>query len=742
MIPNKNLFIGASGKSQFIEASKCFTTPHSINVPVQYSINTNLIGEFVASSLDGRLWCLKRSTRYTFFALKWNPDSLLLEFAASLARSGETFLARGLDWILTDKSFIRVLNDVPYIAAYNLFDDNSALSHEINISHWASILPPIGDFQIINNLLLRRDNNGTMLTRFIPLDCSDKSRPSLDVFISLPLALDKTDFHIIAHNESLWGTINNSIGRVVLLPAVFLQDGSIQSFYLAFLPDSIINGEDSDYAPAFIDETLYAYHFDSAQLLCSKSKDSALFSTASVEWIPLSEHNGKIFLDALLSMAVLLDDYGLTLLDNDTHRFDCYSLPQWVAPAGSLDALDANLFVASDDSSTFVTLLDSGLSREVLQNKILPLSAPAGFAHRFSIGLSTSESNRNILNINQISSDPISALPVLWDNSYKHALDLELLNVIHDVPISLKPIWYEQNENNIHEGTVEVYSSIAGINGLFFTQQDILCKCLAWYWNYSNEHPFWTFDAKKDYRFNIYFSAPDIVTEAAVDVYYFDPANGNISLFDSLHAAFDFQLHFIEENFEGFQFVPEKVTYPYAVGVLNGKIGFECETLFVDNNNHIEHSEFHFIPVKDIPEHLLTWCIPNDSYTYYSGHQGCILDKISSSYAYFHESSSILSFALECTNVPDITNTNNITSIPCSVPYCFDSNRKKKFLHNLHFAVLEKNTKSIQHLDFEDRDYKRNSTSYQDVFDFYIFRSTLYPDAFNFESAFRKEVSS
>ena len=157
---------------------------------------------------------------------------------------------------------------------------------------------------------------------------------------------------------------------------------------------------------------------------------------------------------------------------------------------------------------------------------------------------------------------------------------------------------------------------------------------------------------------------------------------------------------------------------------------------------HDKKIEFVLDIDKDIPEHLLTWCIPNDSYTYYSGHQGCILDKISSSYAYFHESSSILSFALECTNVPDITNTNNITSIPCSVPYCFDSNRKKKFLHNLHFAVLEKNTKSIQHLDFEDRDYKRNSTSYQDVFDFYIFRSTLYPDAFNFESAFRKEVSS
>ena len=249
MIPKKNLFSGALGKLQNIGGSKAFTTPHTVDVPVQYQINTNSIGDFVTCSLDGRLWGLKRSNRFTFFALKWNTDSHKLEFAASITRINDTVLARGLDWILTGKVLIKVLDDSPYIATFNLFSDSSLLTLQEgqNIAHCYSILPPlcefeavddipvlINEFQIVENFLVRRDSNGYMLSRLIPLEFFQTRILQCSNLFSDELSLSHSDNHIIAHNSKLWGAGKYALGKVFLLPAVFDAQGKATTFYLYF----------------------------------------------------------------------------------------------------------------------------------------------------------------------------------------------------------------------------------------------------------------------------------------------------------------------------------------------------------------------------------------------------------------------------------------------------------------------------------------------------------------------------
>ena len=617
MRPKKNLFAGALGKLQNIGGSKCFTIPHTVDVPVQYQVNTNLIGDFVICSLDGRLWCLKNSNRYSFFALKWNNSGQKLEFAASVTRINENILARGLDWILTGKVLVKVLDDTPYIETVRLFNDSSVitLKDEQTIGHCYSILPKIqqfkvltdenidifstliSEFQIIENFLVRRDNNGYMLSRLVPVEFFQTRTVLNNSIFDNDISFSCSDYHIIAHNGRLWGAGKYALGKVFLLPAIFDNTGKATTFYLYFqhehhLPRSpqflrilnddlgnltvttfeghsfaliknykswddaqndcikrgghlatatskekndflvslkgnsyyvwlggkseypynnwkwvtgeewnyenwdngidttydyhysyarymvlvyLFNGWIFDYAhvyvsngtadfnletayyicewdsldvydtwlnhmndeldayslaPAFLGDNFHGYKFNSGRNLCSKSDDNFLLNPVSAEWAALSEHNGNIHFDINQSKAILHDDNGANFLHDDNVRFDCSTLNQWLAPANSIDALDDNLIAASDDNLTLVTHTDSEFMREALHNKILPLSSPLSYGCRFSLGYSNNSNNRKIIDVNQITSNADNNSPVLWNNVYRHALDIELIKII------------------------------------------------------------------------------------------------------------------------------------------------------------------------------------------------------------------------------------------------------------------------------------------------------------------------
>lgn len=882
MIPKKNLFAGALGKLHNIGGSECFSIPHTVNVPVQYQVNSNLVGDFVICSLDGRLWCLKRSNRFYFFALKWNPDTLKLEFAASISRINETILARGLDWILTGKVLIKVLDDSPYIATFNLFSDSSVLTLQEgqNIAHCYSILPPlcefeavddvpvlINEFQIVENLLIRRYSNGYMLSRLIPLEFFQTRIVQNSPLFDNDFSVSYSDNHIIAHNSGLWGAGKYALGKVFLLPAVFDSMGNVTTFYLYFqyehkLPRSPrflrtlienltvaefnghsfalinnplswedakydciargghlatctskekndflttlaggvfvslgatyetvqenwrwINGEEWNYtnwtaayddysiadysnyhilllrngewdlaendsrgryicewdslemydiflnhmndetdsfslAPAFLADNLHGYKFNSGHNLCSLSDDNSLLNPVSGEWSAVSEHNGNIHFDINQSKAISLDDKGANFLHDDNVRFDCNTLNQWLAPAGHVDALDDNFIVSSADNLSIVTHPDSGFAREALHNKVLPLSAPLGNGYRFSLGCSTNNSNRILVDVNQIASNTNSHQPILWNNVYKHALDLELVNVVRDIDL--------------------VYECVADIMYLpFFLGEPIHYRVLDRYSDYktpvSSNFPRIPSDN------NIY---PVVLLDASVDVYYIDPVNGNVCFFDNLHATFD-DYEFYSGNFFASTSTraPKKVTHiTDDITIINGKIGFWCTTYYINEdavrNGHkptVLRTEEFFLPLKDIPDNLKIWCIPNKlrnmNYRYYpvfqhysSGKQGIILDSVSNSYACFHETSTNLQFALACPNVPDITQIEYyINSFACETPHINIDNDKKKFLHSIHIAGKEKGYTDLGYL-----------------YDLYVFRSTLHTDIFNFDSELQR----
>ena len=109
MIPVKNFFSGALGKTKNIGGSRFFTTPHTVDVKENYSIKVGVDSKCLACSLDGKLWLFENSV----IALKWNNETKRLEIAASKNIEKEKFVTRGLDWILTDKSIYLVTDEEP-----------------------------------------------------------------------------------------------------------------------------------------------------------------------------------------------------------------------------------------------------------------------------------------------------------------------------------------------------------------------------------------------------------------------------------------------------------------------------------------------------------------------------------------------------------------------------------------------------------------------------------------------------
>lgn len=238
MITNKFSFSGALGKSQNFGGSKFLSVPHTIDVPALYSINININGDFISCSLNGKLWCFKNSDILTFCALNWNSNSRKLEFAASIVLSEEFFIARGLDWILTDKSFVRGLDEEPYISVISLSSILAVDADNIPADDCFSLLPAIGDFQLVHHILFRRNNNGKALSQIIPLSFPHSFivNPyvgfiyAYDFLFNQEFSFEADYYSVIVHDGQLWGCSDISFGKVFLLPLSSLLTALLNDF--------------------------------------------------------------------------------------------------------------------------------------------------------------------------------------------------------------------------------------------------------------------------------------------------------------------------------------------------------------------------------------------------------------------------------------------------------------------------------------------------------------------------------
>ena len=292
MIPHKNLFSGALGKLENIGGSRIYTTPHTVSVPAEYSINVtmNIQGNLVGHSLDGRLWLYRRSRRLGIIALKWNTENSELEYATGLniSNNDDVVLACGLDWVLTNNNIFmvtdkgeilsaRLFNDnIPSTFLYSLLrsgsigasgidpftgqawgkrDDNGnsegtgyfskstrllypAGSHSFEQCY--SLLPPVGDWQIFENFLVRRPDAESIssynymqsVRPLIPLEFANGSP-----MYGTGYNFDHRGIQLAHRKGEFWAKGFQTIGKVSLLPAVFGENGSVLEFYLYIQPD-------------------------------------------------------------------------------------------------------------------------------------------------------------------------------------------------------------------------------------------------------------------------------------------------------------------------------------------------------------------------------------------------------------------------------------------------------------------------------------------------------------------------
>lgn len=369
MIPHKNLFASAFGKYQNIGNDRIYTTPHTVSIPAEYTINVNynVQGDLAGHSLDGRLWLYRRSRRLGIIALMWNAKKGELEYAAAqnLSNNNDVILACGLDWILTNNNIFLVSDEEPYIRSTGLFDANipdtflysilrvgdvgssgidsftgeawgkrndngnsegtgyfSKTTHLLypagshSFEQCYSLLPAFGDWQIFENFLVRRPdaesidsyNYMQVVRPLIPLEFSNGV-----VSYGTGYNFDHRGIQLLHRNGEIWGRGLLNIGRVSLLPAVFGENGTVQEYYLYIAPDFQCD-TDSILYDDWQNVSLVALGTDSLYGVISEQSD-AMASGCCV-----MSTDGRVFVPKNGEWLTLLENNGRCFFDTLSHK--------------------------------------------------------------------------------------------------------------------------------------------------------------------------------------------------------------------------------------------------------------------------------------------------------------------------------------------------------------------------------------------------------------------------------------
>lgn len=447
----KDLFVGASGRLNNHGGSRMFTTPHTINVPPEYTVETDVpsVAEFVTCSLDGRLWVYRRSRRYYVAAFRWDENTQRLVFVGTTILSNESFVMRGADWILTDKSLIQSIDDEPYITR-TTYTDSSYLD---TIKKSYSFFPEIETWQKIQGeQIIRVDNppsetlQESTQSLVTPLEFHYYSENDIKAF---------TEFSpkLCYINGQLYGKGKAHIGRAYLLPRTFNEDGEPEDFYLYISPDYLrsYNGsfDDNDgwenlrVAPFTHESVAIFTPQNDDYSICKKATNAQIFTLPNGESLDLSADNGALFFDALTGSNLALNDKSASLL-RDGMSFECKGIRQWIAPSGKVDTVSPQLVMSSFDNGTLATHVQSGFHRELLAGKTLPLSTRDYSGKRLSLE-NLGINSRSALQVNSIAGITVDdstykttyneAVTIKYITSYAH--DLSWPYVLGNVPIFL-----------------------------------------------------------------------------------------------------------------------------------------------------------------------------------------------------------------------------------------------------------------------------------------------------------------
>lgn len=368
----KDLFSGSLGRLNNHGGARMYTTPHTIGVQPEYEVETDIpsVAEFVTCTLDGRIWVYQRSRRYYIAVFRWGKEKEedeeeKLLFVSTTVLSNLNILGRGIDWILTDTMVIQASDNEPYIHTANLFaDSNTTFLYSIlrssvfsekptgfrintgsgvdpvtkdawgksedngnlegdgyfnrsaliqSVDKQYSLLPAVGDWNIIKNFLIRRVTNSSEndTSSDNPSDNAHNSMLSIRPLIPLEFNYYSSDIYYRAEQYVLdsfpsygtgyehdigltyfygletlkaqensigqggsggenspevqsrivgqiWGRGLMHIGRCYILPAVFNENGTPEEFYLYISPDFLCSPYNikKDISPQSNDEWL------------------------------------------------------------------------------------------------------------------------------------------------------------------------------------------------------------------------------------------------------------------------------------------------------------------------------------------------------------------------------------------------------------------------------------------------------------------------------------------------------
>ena len=634
----KDLFSGSLGKLDNHGGSRMFTTPNTVYVPPEYEVETDVpsIAEFVTCSLDGRLWIWKRSRRYYVAAFRWNEITQKLVFSGTTILNNINIIGRGIDWILTDTMIIQVLDDEPYVITANLFNDSetsflysilrskvlssgidpitqsawglsegngnsegygyfnrSALLQSVN-KHY-SLLPAIGDWNIINNFLVRRPDN--------PLTDSHNSMLNIRPLIPLEFNGSKpaygcgfdNDINLTCNNNELWGRGIYHFGKCYILPAVFAEDGTPQEFYLYISPDyrrrnidtSIVTRDEwINMGILHTGETLYGFLTEKLNSLdnglCYQSDTPKVFILASKEWLQLLE-DGLMFIDTLNNSGLVLSDDTSIFLNDDNVSYECNGLKQWLDPASKVEAITEKSVISSWDNATLATYIQQGFHRELLNDKTLPFSAKSYSGKRLSFG-NINIDNKNAIQVNSIKNDN-EGDSIAWENIYKPAVEIKSTNF----------------QTIIGNGNVYCLSFQGHKVPVFIVREST--EAMYRVWNSKDSFDSWiptNLIRYRGYRIETTYGSPEVI----VDDFYTEASHFErlYTIFSgaggSYHGYFLFPAHSVHYNALGFYVIPETGDINYFslnLSVSASVQSIEDETSRVYDNWDDENTTFYAI---------------------------------------------------------------------------------------------------------------------------------------------------
>ena len=625
-----------------------FSIPHTIAVPPEYEIETDVpsVAVFVTCTLDGRLWVFRRSRRYYIAVFRWDEDTQRLVFVSTIILNDETIIKRGVDWILTDKSFILSSDSEPYISRITYESDDTTYIDSINQSYsfftefetWKEIF--IRQIIKTNNVPFSNTLNEGCLeipqSAIVPLEFHYYSDNDIQAV---------TDFmpKLCYCNGQLYGKGKAHIGRAYLLPYIFDTNGVPIDFYLYISPDYLrhydTDNQTFDDNDGWADFLITPLNQEAAcffiperndSTFCKKAKNGQVFILPQNEQLEckqldFSVNNGAIFFDGFTGSNLMLNNNGAFWLC-DNLSYECKGLHQWLVPSNIAMTISSQNIMSDFDNETLSIYIQQGFYRELLMNKILIFTIREYSRQTLFMGEKNIEGKRNIC-INQKTAISFPAKYSDWSKTFRSAVhfsplreieshapyyparfqvDEVPLNFFIEVPSSIEDTWSYYAGINIHDDVnclFDIHDSYIGDN-----EKTFIVMGAVWLSPYPiSVFLDWDYDEMEAWGVSV-------ASYKNITISYIDPHTMELV---QVHKVFNWRdfcsgLINIEDGL-----AEQTLLFPNTVIVKNNQIqlvGLLCNLTVPVNISGSRRSVYKinssnriYIPIFDIPEEILKW---------------------------------------------------------------------------------------------------------------------------------------